>query len=88
MAASDKDRYGRVIVTPPRYSNCWVHALLMFLLCGGRLRLIWNGRVPHVAVDAEGWRYEFVYGAFGRNALFPLVFKGYGVKTPTLNELR
>jgi hypothetical protein len=82
MSALDcRDKYGRIMTTLPVYSNCWVHALSMLRRDGGRLRLRWSGLVPHLSVESDGWLHEFVYGEFGKNTAFPILFMGYGVKT-------
>jgi hypothetical protein len=72
---ADRDFAGRYITHAPHYSNCLLHALKQH----GRLRLKMNGLIPHFSVETSEGTFEFVYGQFGRNALFPLWFKGYGV---------
>ena len=75
-----RDRYGRLVVTPPHLSNCFVYALRMRIRHGGQLRVRMNGWVLHASCVTRHGTYEFVFGGYGHNLLFPLLFKGYGVR--------
>lgn len=75
-----KDGYGREIISAPHFSNCWLFALEARHQHGGRVRLRWSGCLPHLVVESHDGVREFVYGKHGRNALFPILFKGYGVR--------
>jgi hypothetical protein len=78
MSGKPFDSFGSIITTPVMVSNCVLYALSIWIAQGGKLSLRWNGWVPHLMVTNTSGTHHFVYGDFGKNGLFPILFKGYG----------
>lgn len=71
------DFKGRQIVTDKHYSNCLLYALKTWKRLGGVFRI--RPKPFHVAVAADGYVHEFVYGL--NEPKQRVWFKGYGVRT-------
>lgn len=79
MAASNQFESDNLIITNAYFSNCWIYSIKTFLKIGGKIKIMFIGKIPHMYVEKDKYSYHFTYA--NNKPFTPFFFLGYGVRT-------